>query len=186
MNNQNPRGQGNQKPIQQPVAQQPPPRKISQPHKQVGQQRTISQPHKAITQPARPGPGIQSTRAAPAEGNRETEARQETQQTQQTQQQPPTTGVRQPIRPGATTTRTDMPAAAVTKSGQPDRRYNENRNLVSPERMRVHSTAGVHRTKDGAPDRRYAENQSMTDREAEIERARHILNTHTVSESESS
>lgn len=171
MSNQTPRGPNNQKPVQQshqnqsvPQQSQQPPRKISQPH------RRISQPHKAVTQPERPGPGIHSTRGTQPEEKRADSAPHSS------------TTIRQPIRPGATITQSTMPAVAVTKDGQPDRRYNENRNIVSPDRIRASGAVGVHRTKDGAPDRRYAENQSMTDREAEIEKAKHILQANSGSE----
>lgn len=187
-NNQNPRGQGNQKPVQQsnqnqtPQQQQPAPqRKITQPHLN-NPNRRISQPHKMATQPERPGPGIVATR-----GNQPEEKKVDGQRSQEPHRSSaaPTVAIRQPIRPGATTTQSNMSAVAVTKDGQPDRRYNENRNIVSPDRMRASAAVGVHRTKDGAPDRRYAENQSMTDREAEIERARHVLQSNDVSGNES-
>lgn len=36
---------------------------------------------------------------------------------------------------------------------------------------------GIHRTKSGAPDRRFVENQHLTSRQAEIEKARYLLQT---------
>lgn len=43
------------------------------------------------------------------------------------------------------------------------------------------SVSGVHRTKNGAPDRRFVENQHLTAREAEIEKAKFILQQATIS-----
>lgn len=61
----------------------------------------------------------------------------------------------------------------VNKDGTPDRRFAENRALPAPPKR--HDSVGVHRTKNGAPDRRFIENQHLSSRQAEIERAKYVL-----------
>lgn len=78
-----------------------------------------------------------------------------------------------PVRPAIQQQTKQPQTDHVTKDGTPDRRFAENRALPEPPKRR--DSVGVHRTKNGAPDRRYLENQHMSSRQAEIERAKFIL-----------
>lgn len=62
----------------------------------------------------------------------------------------------------------------LTKEGDSDRRYNENRSIPNMKNAGSLSVS-IHRTKDGKPDRRFRENVGLTEKEAEILHAKHIL-----------
>jgi hypothetical protein len=66
----------------------------------------------------------------------------------------------------------------ITKEGAPDRRFIENRSMPAPPKRR--DSVGLHLTKEGKPDRRYLENQHLTEREAEIEKAKDLLRSEGI------